>query len=73
MDLETLVGGGFLIVMIVLTLINEVLYHKIFRVTYFGARGILREILGCFIAACIEIVIVAMIINKIFGTSFFVN
>lgn len=58
------------VVVIVLMLINWVIYHSIFDVTYFGGRGCLTEIVGCFIAAVIEIGLVVALINKIFGTSF---
>ncbi|MCC8046441.1 MAG: hypothetical protein LIP12_13260 [Clostridiales bacterium] len=60
----------FVIVLLVLAFINWRIYHKLFDVTYFGARAILRELVGCFIAAVVEVAIVMAIANNFFGTNF---
>ncbi|MCD8013844.1 MAG: hypothetical protein LUG99_11835 [Lachnospiraceae bacterium] len=63
----------FSIAVVVLAFINWRIYHRIFNVTYFGARGILRELVGCLIAAIIEVALVIGIVNNLFGTSFMIG
>ncbi len=48
------------IMLLVFTVINWVVYHKIFRVYYFGNAGqsIFKEIFGCSLVAVLEVAIV---------------
>ena len=50
-------GAGTLL--IGCAIFNFVLYHNIFRVTYFGSVGksIINELIWCFIFACVEVAI----------------
>ncbi len=50
---------------VVLAIINWIVYHKIFNVVYFGNMGMsfIREVIGCFFVAFIEI----FIFHSIFG------
>ena len=45
--MENLSGGMLFIIVVALTVINLVLYHKIFHVLYFDlGKGLLKEIIG---------------------------
>ena len=60
--------GNFIVVLlIVATIINRKIWHKMFAVTYFGVGGIFKELLGCFLMASIEITFIYAIIRYLFG------
>ena len=54
--MDNILGVGFFILVVA----NWILYHKIFRVVYFGSmqKSLLREFFGCFFVAIVEIGIV---------------
>lgn len=47
------------ILLCVLVIINWLVYHKLFRVVYFDlGRGLIKELVGCFLVAVLELVII---------------
>lgn len=60
--------GLMLIGIVVLMIINLVLYHKIFNVLYFDlGKGLLKELIGAFFAAALEMAAITMLFGKVFG------
>lgn len=57
------------ILCIILIVINWILYHKFFQVTYFGSVGkqIFREIVIAFLVAVVEMVILGQILGAVGG------
>ena len=49
-----------LVAIIILTIVFEVIYHKVFHVTYFSGYAMLKELLTCFMLA---IVVAGMIMK----------
>ena len=58
-DVENIFTMGAGTLLIGCAIFNFVLYHNIFRVTYFGSVGksIINELIWCFIFACVEVAI----------------
>lgn len=55
-------NSAIVICMIALTIVNFFLYHKIFDVVYFDlGKGLLKEIIGSYIVALIEITFITKI------------
>ena len=64
--MENLGGGMLFIIVVALTVINLVLYHKIFHVLYFDlGKGLLKEIIGAWFVAVIEIGLVGALLRPI--------
>ena len=52
----------------ILMVVNLVIYHKIFNVLYFDlGKGLLKEVVGAYIAACIEAGLIVMVGEKLLG------
>lgn len=43
----------FVIVWIIMTIVVEIVYHKLFRVVYFGSRAMGKELMSCMAVAFI--------------------
>lgn len=67
--MSELFSGVGVFVLIALTIINLVIYHTIFSVTYFGSLGrhFIREVITAWIVAVLEMALIGTILVKIFG------
>lgn len=57
------------IILLILIGVNWVIYHKIFRVYYFGNAGqsIFKEIFGCSLAAVLELAVIITVGGAVLG------
>ena len=64
-----------ILLLVVLAIINFIIYHKFFRVIYFGNMGpqLVAEMAMCFIVAAFELVILAGVLNTAVGAVGFVG
>ena len=62
-------SGVGVFILIALTIINLVIYHTIFSVTYFGSLGrhFIREVITAWIVAVLEMALIGTILVKVFG------
>ena len=67
--MSELFSGVGVFILIALTIINLVIYHTVFSVTYFGnlGRHFIREVITAWIVAVLEMALVGSILMKIFG------
>ena len=67
--MSELFSGVGVFILIALTIINLVIYHTIFSVTYFGSLGrhFIREVITAWIVAVLEMALIGSILMKIFG------
>lgn len=67
--MNELFSGVGVFILIALTIINLVIYHTIFSVTYFGKLGrhFIREVITAWIVAVLEMALIGSILMKIFG------
>ena len=68
--LQTLIGGFGFILILVLTVVNLIIYHKYFRVVYFDlGKGIVKEITAAMCLAMAEVAVGSMIIYGIWNAA----
>lgn len=67
--MSELFSGIGVFILIALTIINLVIYHTVFSVTYFGnlGRHFIREVITAWIVAVLEMALIGSILMKIFG------
>lgn len=67
--MSELFSGVGVFILIALTIINLLIYHTVFSVTYFGnlGRHFIREVITAWIVAVLEMALIGSILVKVFG------
>ena len=67
-SLQLLFSGFGFVLILILTVINLIIYHKIFQVTYFDlGNALFKEFAGAFLLACLEVSLFSGLLHGLWG------